>query len=241
MECRLYAPLRTFRVEKAGTTIEQQISDKFGRGIAQLHDFAHQYRMNNSKSVRDRRERQQLMRLAMSARDFRHALSAATFLIEECDWKKRYRNEEMRRFHCYETTMVVSYGRPFAQSRGQVAPPFNWKMTPEMKLDSEEELLHDQLITFRNKLHAHSDSDYTKMNLEIWRTPLPDGRVHDFLAVHGGESLNFQEQEVSRIHNMLWKIRHHVDSALQNHPASREDFPVISIRTDDSSTSRLGE
>ena len=129
--------------------------------------------MSKSKSTREEKEHQQLMRLAMSARDFRHALSAATFLTEECDWIKSYSNAESRKFHCYETTMVVAYGRPFVQSRGQVAPPFNWNMVPE--------------------------------------------------------SLNFEENEVDQIHRMLWKIRHHVDTALQAHPASRDGLPVIAI------------
>ena len=185
--------------------------------------------MSKSKSTREEKEHQQLMRLAMSARDFRHALSAATFLTEECDWIKSYSNAERRKFRCYETTMVVAYGRPFVQSRGQVAPPFNWNMVPELELGPDERRLHEQLLTYRNKLHAHSDSDFTNMGLEIWRTPLSDGEFHDFLAVRGGESLNFEENEVDQIHRMLWKIRHHVDTALQAHPASRDGLPVIAI------------
>ncbi len=199
------------------------------RYLAELDDFDHPLSMSKSKLTREEKEHQQLMRLAMSARDFRHALSAATFLTEECDWIERHSNAERRKFHCYETTMVVAYGRPFAQSRGQVAPPFNWNMVPELELEPQERRLHEQLLTYRNKLHAHSDGDFTNMGLEIWRTPLPDGEFHDFLAVRGGESLNFEENDVDRIHRMLWKIRHHVDTALQDHPASRDGLPVIAI------------
>lgn len=197
------------------------------RYLAEFDDFDHSLSMSKPKTTRQEKEHQQLMRLAMSARDFRHALSAATFLIEECDWIKRHSMAERRKFHCYETTMVVAYGRPFAQSRGQVAPPFKWNMVPALELEPEEMRLHEQLLTYRNKLHAHSDSDFTNMSLEIWRTPLHDGEFYDFLAVSGGELLNFEENDVTQIHRMLWKIRHHIDDALQAHPASREGFPII--------------
>ena len=102
-------------------------------------------------------------------------------------------------------------------------------MVPEFEFAPGEEQLHDRLLTYRNKLHAHSDSDFTNMELEIWRTPLPDGRSHDFLAARGGENLNFPEEEVQQIHRLLWKIRHHVDSALQDHPCSRDDLPVVNL------------
>ncbi|WP_079731666.1 hypothetical protein [Novosphingobium mathurense] len=66
-------------------------------------------------------------RLMMSALDFRHALSAATFLLEEVEWEGgRFSKEEQRRFKCYETSMVVSYGPPFSSARCKSAP-FCWR------------------------------------------------------------------------------------------------------------------
>ena len=169
----------------------------------------------------------QLMRLMMSAIDFRHALSAATFLLEEGDWSKTYNTEQMRRFKCYETTMVVAYARPFTQSRGHAAP-FSWKLVrPSFLLESSEAKLHIRLLDHRNKLHAHSDSDATKIRPEIWRSDLPDGSSFDFLAISGGEQLVFEQGEVEAIHRFLWKIRHHVDLAVQSHPAPRDGIPAV--------------
>lgn len=173
--------------------------------------------------------RDRLLRLMMSALDFRQALSAATFLLEDCNWSATHRNEAMRRFKCYETTMVVAYGRPFAQAKGHTAP-FSWKqIKPGFQLEEAEAALHDKLINLRNKLHAHSDADATFIVPEVWRTQLPNGDSFDFLAVQGGESLVFQEEEVQAIHTFLWKVRHHLDEAIQAHPASREHVRVIDI------------
>lgn len=171
--------------------------------------------------------REQRLRLMMSALDFRQALSAATFLLEECDWSRRYATDHLRRFRCYETTMVVAYGRPFAHARGHTAP-FRWKLIkPDFQLEPAEAVLHEKLLDCRNKLHAHSDGDSTMVVPEIWRSEMPDGGHLDFLAILGGESLVFSEAEVQAIHTFLWKVRHHVDNAVQSHPASRADIPIV--------------
>ena len=68
--------------------------------------------MNDLTTRADANMRERLLRLMMSALDFRHSLSAATFLLEDCDWLKSYQTKDIRRFRCYETTMVVAYGRP---------------------------------------------------------------------------------------------------------------------------------
>jgi len=78
------------------------------RCLVEANDFDHPLSVSKSKWTREEKEHQQLLRLVMSARDFRHALSDATFLIEECDWIKRHSNAERPKFHCYETTMVVA-------------------------------------------------------------------------------------------------------------------------------------
>lgn len=183
--------------------------------------------MNSKMDVAATKMSQQLLRLMMSALDFRHALSAATFLLEDCDWSRDYRNEDRRRFRCYETTMVVAYGRPFAQARGYTVP-FSWKLIkPGFEFDEGEEALHEKLLDCRNKLYAHSDGDHTLIVPEIWRTRLPEGGELDFLAIVGGESLIFSEREVEAIHKLLWKVRHHVDEAVQSHPAPRDQIPVV--------------
>lgn len=183
--------------------------------------------MNKADELKSRNLRGQLDRLVMSALDFRHALSAATFLLEEVDWSRVYRIEEQRRFKCYETTMVVAYARPFTQARGRSAP-FSWKLVqPGLALTGAEKALHEKLYRLRNELHAHSDDSASLITSEIWRTRLPEGGTFDFLSIAGGEELVFTFDEVQAIHNFLWKVRHHVDNAVQTHPAPRDHLPVV--------------
>ncbi len=65
-------------------------------------------------------------RLLYSLNDLQQALSACEFLYE-CDETNTYTKIDLRRFRCYETTLVVAYTRPFTQSRG-AAPPLTMKM-----------------------------------------------------------------------------------------------------------------
>lgn len=58
----------------------------------------------------------------ISIQDFQIARSAATFLLEDIDEDARYPLAEMRRFKCYETTMVIAYARPFSMAKGEVGP-----------------------------------------------------------------------------------------------------------------------
>ena len=183
--------------------------------------------MNDLTARADSNMRERLLRLMMTALDFRHSLSAATFLLEDWDRSKGDNTKELRRLKCYETTMVVAYGRPFSQAKGAVAP-FSWKqIKPGFQIEPRELEIHNRLIEHRNKLHAHSDGDFTQIRPEIWRSKLPNGPDHDFLAILGGESLVFSEVEVNAIHRFLWKIRHHVDLAVQAHSAPRDGIPVV--------------
>jgi hypothetical protein len=63
-----------------------------------------------------------LQRLMISIQDFQIAGSAATFLLEDVDETAGYPLAELRRFRCYETTMVIAYARPFSMARGAVMP-----------------------------------------------------------------------------------------------------------------------
>lgn len=184
--------------------------------------------MNQTTTAKEDAIRGQLHRLMLSALDFRHALSAATFLLEDIEWSKTYSNEDLRRFKCYETTMVVAYARPFTTARGHAAP-FSWKLVKAngFELTDAEKGIHQRLMDCRNQLHAHSDYAASMIRSEVWRTPLPDGRTLDFLSIVGGEQLVFEESEVQAIHTFLWKVRHHVDEAVQTHPAPRDDIPIV--------------
>ncbi len=60
----------------------------------------------------------QLNRAIYSIWDFQQALSALTFLLDECDYSARYTNVELRRLRCFETSAIVSFARPFEVGRG---------------------------------------------------------------------------------------------------------------------------
>lgn len=100
------------------------------------------------------------IRILYSLGDFQIALSAADFL-SECDYQGQYSIVELRRFRCYETTLIVSYARPFSQTFSKI-PRFGFNMIG-MNLDAHQSSLHDELLRLRNKVYAHSDSEMMQM------------------------------------------------------------------------------
>lgn len=98
-----------------------------------------------------------------SLNDLQQALSACEFLYE-CEESGLYNKIELRRFRCYETTLVVAYTRPFSQSRGETLP-LTMKMIG-LKLSKERRALHDSLVEMRNKIMAHSDSEMMRMTID---------------------------------------------------------------------------
>ena len=87
--------------------------------------------------------------------DFQLANSAAAFLYD-FDKDEPYDHIELRRFRCYEHTAIVSYSRPFTQSRGASLPHLSLKQCG-VELDQDELDLHKLILNLRNKLFAHSD------------------------------------------------------------------------------------
>ena len=53
-------------------------------------------------------------RLLYSLNDLQQALSASAFL-HELDEGEEYSKVDLRRFRCFETTLVIAYTRPFTQ------------------------------------------------------------------------------------------------------------------------------
>jgi hypothetical protein len=97
-------------------------------------------------------------RLVLTLRDLSHAGSALTFIREEVDFEKKYCLADLRRFNCYETTFIVSYGRPFSQSDGN--PPRLSYGSLGIKLSPFTRTLHDNFLSKRNKIFAHSDGEH---------------------------------------------------------------------------------
>ena len=104
-------------------------------------------------------------RLLYSLNDLQQALSACEFLYE-CDEDASYSKVELRRFRCFETTLVVSYARPFTQSRGGTLP-LTMKMVG-LKLSGENRALHARLVDMRNTIMAHSDEEMMRMTTQLF-------------------------------------------------------------------------
>jgi len=131
-------------------------------------------------------------RLVYSLNDLQQALSACDFLYE-CEETNTYSKIELRRFRCYETTLVVAYTRPFSQSRGAAAA-LTLKMIG-LKLSKDRQALHDRLMDMRNKIMAHSDSEMMRMTTQPFDVSMQDGEPPVYLiqmvfdegiTLHGG-------------------------------------------------------
>ncbi|WP_342733198.1 hypothetical protein [Bradyrhizobium sp. B117] len=108
------------------------------------------------------------IRLLYSLGDLQLALSACEFLYE-CDPEERYSRADLRRFRCFETTLITAYARPFSQSDGGF-PPLTLKMAGA-KLSEQERALHQRLVRMRNKIVAHSDRELMRMTTKTIKIP----------------------------------------------------------------------
>ncbi|NTG30120.1 hypothetical protein G6K88_31275 [Agrobacterium rhizogenes] len=94
-------------------------------------------------------------RLILSLRDIAHSSSAATFIHQDVDFEEKYGRADLRRFMCYETTLIVSYARPFSQSYSELPALTYGKMG--IKLPAFTKRLHEDLLHKRNQIFAHAD------------------------------------------------------------------------------------
>lgn len=120
-----------------------------------------------------------LKRLVICHADLQMALSAITFL-GDIDPEEKYSKIDLRRFKCYETTFVVSYGRAFTKSAGG-----RFGQLPlgriGVSLTKDEKKLHESIIKLRHKVYAHSDEAFAHVRLDIHRMDI-DGK--QFLVPH---------------------------------------------------------
>lgn len=110
-------------------------------------------------------------RLLYSLGDLQLALSACQFLYD-CDENGTCSKIDLRRFRCYETTLVVAYARPFTQSRGKLVP-LSMKMV-DLKLSEDKLALHERLMDMRNMIMAHSDSEMMRMTIKPFDVAMGD-------------------------------------------------------------------
>ena len=140
------------------------------------------------------KKRLQKIRMVGALGDFQLALSAATFL-SDAEEGAHYSIVELRRFRCFEHTAIISYARPFSQSKGSL-PKLSLKQCAA-NLTTLEQELHDRVITLRNKLVAHSDLEM--MNFASFvegASADPEKGLSMFLARHdeGLQFYSFREQ-----------------------------------------------
>ncbi|MFW0888847.1 UNVERIFIED_CONTAM: hypothetical protein MKS84_19340 [Pseudomonas sp. JL1] len=116
-----------------------------------------------TRKIRAEPSEEQFHRIVFSIWDFQQALSALTFLEEECDLTGMYSRVELRRFKCYETQSIISFARPFVTSRSGIqlsAKRIGVTFTPE------ERKHRNQILLLRNKIVAHSDTEEMHYKVE---------------------------------------------------------------------------
>lgn len=142
----------------------------------------------------------QLTRAIYSCWDFQQALSALTFLLEDCDFDQKYTKIDLRRFRCYETTLIISMARPFEASRGGTT--LNLGITG-LRLTPDEKSLVDQVMYLRKKITAHSDEE--EMHYRSSTFLVLDGKFN-FPHLQFDESLHLDEPILRQLESLLRKL-----------------------------------
>lgn len=151
----------------------------------------------------------QLHRLIYSNWDFQQALSALTFLMEECDFQAQYGRVELRKFRCYEASLIISFARPFEPSRGQTT----LGLRPiGVQLDPQEIALKEVMLNLRRKVIAHSDEALMHFRGSTHR-PLEDSLISLPLFQYV-ESLHIKEAHCRPLETLLRKLTSSISKAL---------------------------
>lgn len=124
--------------------------------------------------------------------------------------------------------MVVSYARPFLNSRSDGTWPTTQRIQERVLkgLSQEERHLHDRIIALRNQELAHSDASAHAVKLTL-RTPA-DGsseRIGIGLKRRAGQPLSLDD--TTRLHELISKLLGAVlqqRSRLQEHLPDSEQF-----------------
>lgn len=149
----------------------------------------------------------QLYRLIYSLWDFQQALSALTFLMEECNFDQRYSCIQLRKFRCYETTAIVSFARPFEAGRGETALGLK---AVGLRLDNDELALQERILNLRRKIIAHSDEGLMHFR-GLMIAPLDDNPLA-LPYFKFNESLHLSQSDLAPIEALLRKM---IDSILK--------------------------
>jgi len=146
---------------------------------------------------------EQFSRLIYSSWDFQQALSATTFLLQDCDFASKHSNVELRRFRCYETTAIISFARPFEAARGKSVLGMR---RIGIELSDAERALKARLLALRRGVIAHSDEDLMHFRSQVLAVgDSPGGRpVLPILTFV--ETLHLQEVDLRELELLLHKL-----------------------------------
>lgn len=150
----------------------------------------------------------QLDRLIFSLWDFQQALSALTFLMEDCDFEAKYSKVELRRFRCYESSAIISFARPFEPGRNQTiiglrAIGFQFEPT-ELKL-------HGKLMQLRRSVVAHSDDGAMHYRANVHVVVDTHLNIPHFVFQ---ESLQMPQSDHRPFEALLRRLMHTIGAAL---------------------------
>ncbi|MDI5922489.1 hypothetical protein QLQ86_17030 [Halomonas sp. LR5S13] len=140
-------------------------------------------------------------RIVYSGWDFQQALSALTFLLDECDFEQEYNYVDLRRFRCFETAMIVAFSRPFKVGRGR--RPFDLEVIG-FEMSTAEIGLKKKILYLRDKSVSHSDEEEMEFLISSIR-PCDDHGVRMPLE-RFQEGLQFDERELREIEGLIREI-----------------------------------
>jgi hypothetical protein len=132
----------------------------------------------------------EFQKILYSSWDIQQALSALTFLLEDCDFEKKYAHIELKRFKCYEANMVISFSRPFALSRSKLILNLS---KIGIRLDDNDKKNKEKMLKARNKIIAHSDEDFMHFKLSILKVDNRDDLIMPILIYDETLLFNYKE------------------------------------------------
>lgn len=144
---------------------------------------------------------QQLVRAIYSTWDFQQALSALTFLLEDCDFGRSYDKVSLRRFRCYESALIVSMARPFEITRSGTTIGLR---ALGIFLSDDEKALVSKVLDLRRKIVAHSAEE--KMHFRSTTFSVMDGDFN-FPHFQFNERLHLEEYELRRLEVFLKRLK----------------------------------
>ena len=151
----------------------------------------------------------QLLRAIYSNWDFQQALSALSFLLEECDFGAKYNYIQLRKFRCYETSVIISFSRPFESSRSATALGLK---AIGVRLEREELALQQKVLNLRRKVVAHSDEEAMHFK-GVLLQPFEDTDIQ-LPHFRYSESLHLHEHDFQLLDRLLRRLIHGITGAL---------------------------